>query len=200
MKHCIIRHLQDRTIVMTCHQIHFLRHADSVVSLRGGTVDEVGTFKELMAADGSFAAMMQEYGSGGDGGSVGMESMSDASDDDDESNASSVPVANLKGQEQAGALISDEERAEGSVDADVYKYYLREFTGMLFLVVASSFFFGQGSKVATDWWLGRWSSRDLSVVVFGDTSTMSDLALLDYYIMVWVCFSLLQVVMQVRIR
>ena len=205
MRHCILKYLKGRTIVMTCHQLHFLQHADTIVSLRGGTVDEYGTFDDLMAQDGSFAAMMREYGSTSNGegaGLTGVWSDGHTSDDDDDesrgaSHDSSIPVANLKGKGQDGVLMSAEERAEGRVDSDVYKYYLREFTGCLFLIVGCSFCFGQGSKVLTDWWLGRWSSRDLSVVVLGDPASMRDIELLDYYIAVWACFSLLQVVMQI---
>lgn len=200
MKHCILKYLKGRTIVMTCHQLHFLQHADTIVSLRGGTVDEHGTYDDLMAQDGGFAAMMREYGSTSSGDGAGLTEVS-SDDDDDESRAasdgSSIPVANLKGQGQDGVLMSEEERAEGRVDSGVYKYYLREFTGCLFLIVGCSFCFGQGSKVLTDWWLGRWSSRDLSVVVFGDPSSMGDIELLDYYIALWAIFSLLQVVMQI---
>lgn len=194
---------------MTCHQLHFLRHADMVVSLQHGTIVECGTFDDLIAQDGSFAAMMRDYGTSGNGNDEGSGVLSDVhtsddddyDDDDDESRAgsdeSSLPLANLKGQGQDGVLMTEEERAEGRVDLDVYKYYLREFTGWLFVIVGSSFCFGQGSKVLTDWWLGRWSSRDLTVVVFGDPSSMEDIELLDYYIAVWACFSLLQVVTQI---
>ena len=208
MVECILSHLkgQGRTIVMTCHQLHFLRHADQLISLRDGTMDEVGTFEALMGADRGFAVTMREYG--GDA----VEESSDEEDSpsdrpnagglDEESEVESVPVeamatSNLKGQGQEGTLITKEEREEGKVDTDVYMFYLREFTGLLFVVVAGSFFFGQGSKVLTDWWLGRWSSRDLSVVLFGDTSQMSDIQLLDYFVAFWACFSLLQVVMQI---
>ena len=31
MRRCILDYLKGRTIVMTCHQLHFLRHADTVV-------------------------------------------------------------------------------------------------------------------------------------------------------------------------
>ena len=236
MRECILKHLKGRTIVMTCHQLHFLRHADQLISLREGTVDEAGTFERLMAAGGGFAATMREHG--GDAVEDSSDEEEDVSrpngggseEDSEADTTDSIEPSNLKGQARfssfsaifnrkmqklplfscilirnegkngqghEGTLITKEERAEGHVDSEVYVFYLREFTGLLFVVVAGSFFFGQGSKVLTDWWLGRWSSRDLSVVLFGDTSTMTDIELLDYFVAFWACFSLLQVVMQI---
>jgi len=104
---------------MTCHQLHFLRHADQLISLREGTVDEAGTFERLMAAGGGFAATMREHGgdavedssdeeedvSRPNGGGSDEDSEADTTD----SNARRMLVepSNLKGQARFSLFFCD---------------------------------------------------------------------------------------------
>jgi hypothetical protein len=94
------------------------------------------------------------------------------------------------GQGLDGQLTKPEERAEGAVRADVYRFYLVRFGAVPFLAVVAAFCGGQGGKVGTDWWLGRWSEGDGSVVLFAG---LGGRGLLGYYLGVWIALSGLQV-------
>ena len=61
---------RDRTVVMVTHRLQSVVNADRIVVMRGGIVDEIGTFDELIEADGSFASMwrkQQGFSISGDG-------------------------------------------------------------------------------------------------------------------------------------
>ena len=49
------------TVIMPCHQLHFLHHADLIVTLQDSTVQEQGTFDELMCGGGEFASLMARH-------------------------------------------------------------------------------------------------------------------------------------------
>lgn len=52
--------LADKTVVLATNQLQFVSMADLVVVMRGGSAVEVGSYAELMAAGGVFAALMKE--------------------------------------------------------------------------------------------------------------------------------------------
>lgn len=47
-------------MVLATNQLQFVSMADVVVVMRGGTAVEVGSYPELLAAGGVFAALMKE--------------------------------------------------------------------------------------------------------------------------------------------
>lgn len=47
-------------MVLATNQLQFVSMADLVVVMRGGTAVEVGTYPDLIAAGGVFAALMKE--------------------------------------------------------------------------------------------------------------------------------------------
>ena len=85
----IISWLKEKTVLMPCHQLHFLHHADYIVALEDSTIREQGTFSDLMSAGGDFARLMQrhaadpepsgdqEEGEASDGPSPGMLELSE---------------------------------------------------------------------------------------------------------------------------
>ncbi|KAF6252635.1 hypothetical protein COO60DRAFT_504509 [Scenedesmus sp. NREL 46B-D3] len=54
------RGLAGKTVVLATNQLQFVSLADLVVVMRGGTAVEVGSYSELLAAGGAFAALMKE--------------------------------------------------------------------------------------------------------------------------------------------
>ena len=52
--------MADKTVVLATNQLQFVSMADVVVVMRGGTAVEVGSYPELLAAGGVFAALMKE--------------------------------------------------------------------------------------------------------------------------------------------
>jgi hypothetical protein len=52
--------LAGKTVVLATNQLQFVSMADVVVVMRGGTAVEVGSYADLLAAGGVFAALMKE--------------------------------------------------------------------------------------------------------------------------------------------
>lgn len=65
------------------------------------------------------------------------------------------------GDKESGALVQVEERMTGGVEWSVYfKYFLKAgvFYNIWLLLLLC---LGQGSRMASDWWVGAWSSNQL---------------------------------------
>lgn len=59
---CVMNELKGRTRVIATHQLHVLPDADYIICMQNGVIAEEGTFKELMANNGDFCALMEQYG------------------------------------------------------------------------------------------------------------------------------------------
>ena len=53
---------QGKTVIFVTHALHFLSYCDYIYTLRDGRLTEQGTFQELVAANGEFARLHNEYG------------------------------------------------------------------------------------------------------------------------------------------
>ena len=116
----ILTWLEDKTVVMPCHQLHFLHHADLIVCLDGMTIREQGSFSDLMSSGGTFAALMKTQGATG-----GKDPDSPPSEDEfgltprpDVQSDADVLVS-LKGTGKAGGLMQDEDRQKGKISKEV---------------------------------------------------------------------------------
>ncbi|KAG0195603.1 hypothetical protein BGX31_006025, partial [Mortierella sp. GBA43] len=59
---CLLTELKGRTRVIATHQLHVLPDTDYIICMKDGKISEEGTFKDLMAKDGDFCALMAQYG------------------------------------------------------------------------------------------------------------------------------------------
>ncbi|KAF9578866.1 hypothetical protein BGW38_005130, partial [Lunasporangiospora selenospora] len=59
---CIMTELRERTRVIATQQLHVLPDVDYVIYMQNGKIAEEGTYKELIAKDGQFCALMAQYG------------------------------------------------------------------------------------------------------------------------------------------
>jgi ATP-binding cassette subfamily C (CFTR/MRP) protein 1 len=58
---CMCHTLHGRTRVLVTHQLQYLSHCDQIIVLRDGAVVEDGTYQELMARRGQFAALIDKF-------------------------------------------------------------------------------------------------------------------------------------------
>ncbi|KAI9596789.1 P-loop containing nucleoside triphosphate hydrolase protein [Syncephalis fuscata] len=61
--HCIAGLLSDKTRILVTHQLHYLHRTDHILFMVDGEVAEQGDYNTLMANNGAFAQLMNEYGS-----------------------------------------------------------------------------------------------------------------------------------------
>jgi ABC-type multidrug transport system ATPase subunit len=63
MDHVILGRLKGKTIVLPCHALSFLSHADWIISLEKGRIREQGTYRGLLEKGGDFTDLMAEHAS-----------------------------------------------------------------------------------------------------------------------------------------
>jgi ABC-type multidrug transport system ATPase subunit len=99
----------DLLVQLVTHALHFLPEVDYIIVLADGRIAERGTYAELMADNGTFSALVRDFG-----GSVGTEDEEKKETVDDEESEEKRPEATAKGKQM---LMQQEERATGSVPA-----------------------------------------------------------------------------------
>jgi ATP-binding cassette, subfamily C (CFTR/MRP), member 1 len=114
---CLQQALASKTRLLVTHQLHFLRHVDHIVCIDQGRISEQGTFDELMAANGTFAQLMSEYGG--------------AHDQPADDVVHPAPPAHHDIVEKGGTdrLMTKEERVTGSVKNRVLLAYAKAAGG-----------------------------------------------------------------------
>ncbi|KAG0351394.1 hypothetical protein BGZ54_003269 [Gamsiella multidivaricata] len=171
-KNCIMGALQGKTRVLVTHQLHVLPQVDYVICMKDGEIVERGTFNELMANAGEFSSLMKAHG--------GIEDIEpDLEEAVDEQSVDPAITAGAEKALEGGSgekkdvgekekdakdakpkgLMSQEERATGSVSGSIYMDYVNAAGGMyllpllLFLLIIT-----QVAKVGTDLWLSWWTA------------------------------------------
>lgn len=139
-KNCIMGALQGKTRILVTHQLHVLPQVDYVICMKDGEIVERGTFHELMGNEGEFSNLMKAHGGieeeqaeeeeeeEKEEEAAGTEQKENIVEEKTESkNEKDTPGGKPKG------LMSQEERATGSVDGKIYKDYV-EAAGGTFLI------------------------------------------------------------------
>ena len=170
--HVILGMLKGKTIVLPCHALSFLSHADWIISLADGHIVEQGTYRGLLNAGNDFTKLMQEHAS----------VSSDTQDEKHDTAKKAEKTAETKhkgegkkdeeigGQGKSGKLMDVEERAKGTVEKGVFMYYIAQIGKMLVMVVIALYILGAFVRVFRDWWMSRWAVRDLGLVIGYDSS------------------------------
>ncbi|KAF9169153.1 hypothetical protein BGX21_010914 [Mortierella sp. AD011] len=168
-KNCIAGALQGKTRVLVTHQLHVLPQVDYVICMKDGEIVERGTFQELMANEGEFSSLMKAHGGIDD--EAEKEEIEEAEDEHNGNTAVSEKAAEAGSDEKKAdsaekkgkpkGLMSQEERATGSVDGKIYLDYVRAAGGMYLIpLLLSLLIITQVAKVGNDLWLSWWTSDD----------------------------------------
>ena len=99
-------------MIFVTHALHFLSHCDYIYTLRDGRLTEQGTFQELIAANGEFARLDNEYG-GNDSQPTEKPQATTAVVEDVKSKSASKHAGGTGKLE--GKLIVKEQRTTGSI-------------------------------------------------------------------------------------
>ncbi|KAG0326603.1 hypothetical protein BGZ99_009350 [Dissophora globulifera] len=183
---CMLTELKGRTRIIATHQLHVLPDTDYVICMKGGKIAEEGTFKDLMAKNGDFCALMEQYG-----GIQAEEEVEEEVNFDSIKPDSSRPAVRSKSFSGKSAhlaspitekrdiyedkddserrtslevegkapqkLMSQEERETGAVKGNVYGGYLKA-SGWHFWAITYGFFvLQQAANVLGNQWMSWWS-------------------------------------------
>ncbi|KAF8318754.1 ABC protein [Clavulina sp. PMI_390] len=154
---------RGKTVILVTHALHFLHQVDYVYHISDGRIQEEGTFESLVALNGGFAALVQEFASfrGGDNAKEENKEPSSSVTEVHASadNSKQSGAAEGTGKEE-GILIKKEVRKTGSISSAVYRSYMRAGGGMaMLLLTVSSAVLMQAATVLTSYWLVWWEGE-----------------------------------------
>ncbi|KAF9090660.1 hypothetical protein BGX29_011350 [Mortierella sp. GBA35] len=207
---CVLTELKGRTRIIATHQLHVLPDVDYVICLKNGRIAEEGPYKDLIAQEGEFCALMAQYGG------VQTEEDEEVNFDDIqpdmaethdgtefapqgevtstgaqkgkaeiyEKEADAAERKSLAENKEEGAqkLMSEEERESGAVKGNVYGGYLKASGMHLWAITFGLFALQQLANVMGTQWVSWWSEDR-----FGYTRTL--------YIGAYLGFALSQLVL-----
>ena len=170
---CITGPLMDnRTCILVSHNIALtLRNAEQVIMLENGRVTQQGNPLTLLH-DGALgedelvkSSILSRHNS-----SVNLASKSTSAlngltplTKTNKENTKKDPTDDERAK--TGKLVEEESKSEGSVDMEVYKWYMNVFGGfkVLFLL-ASLFLIAQAVYISQSWWVRDWVSENSNPV------------------------------------
>ncbi|KAF9961648.1 hypothetical protein BGZ70_008234 [Mortierella alpina] len=171
-KNCIMGALQGKTRVLVTHQLHVLPQVDYVICMKDGEIIERGTFQELMENQGEFSSLMKAHGGIEENDTDFEEPLDDPALDPTAAEAEKSLESGATEEKKEGAdkkdepagkakgLMSQEERATGSVDGSIYKSYVEAAGGKYLIpLMIALLVLTQVAKVGNDLWLSYWTSK-----------------------------------------
>ncbi|KAH6879600.1 cadmium ion transporter [Coprinopsis sp. MPI-PUGE-AT-0042] len=150
--------LASRTRVLVTHSLHVLPKMDYIYVLENGVIAEQGTYKELLANGKAFSRLIDDYG------------RADSQRQDGKGTRLVPTTDGLKADSSSEGLDADakdvlmqlEERSTGAVTWDTYKTYIRYAGGLTWApFLGGLLILGQALSVATNLWLGFWTSGEV---------------------------------------
>ncbi|KAG0325322.1 Multidrug resistance-associated protein 1 [Dissophora globulifera] len=165
--------LKGKARLLITHGVHHLSEADQIVVIRDGSIDEVGSFTELMTAQGSFQQLVEEYTI--DQKKAGEETDAKTSHFVDDSATVSEAFESATQRKDVAAtathdaivkeddnaeLVMQEAAAVGSVGWKVFKGYAEASTYLFTYMGVMGFVFSQVSQIGISLWLQDWASRE----------------------------------------
>ncbi|OUM60193.1 hypothetical protein PIROE2DRAFT_54778 [Piromyces sp. E2] len=171
-ENCICGALAKKTRVLVTHQLHLLPKVDSVIVMKNGRIEEQGEYKELMQRNGELTKLMKAYGDPEDDNLSepnGMQSNLNIFDttthNTENDNKNEKETEKEEGNKKATkGIISDEERATGSVKWKIYAAYIKAGGGYIigiFVLLLVGFI--QLTKIGSDMWLVYWTEDLLNM-------------------------------------
>jgi len=183
---CICGALANKTRVLVTHHLHILPKVDYIVVMKNGRIVEQGEYKDLMQRNGELSRLMNVYGDTDSEGSIDKVSMEEEVGEDHSSSSGSASTfdiynANKKRSNEEDnrieeennmdekkkatqGIITEEERATGSVKWKIYSSYIKagggKIIGIFVLLLVGLI---QFTKVGSDMWLVYWTENTLGM-------------------------------------
>ncbi|KAG0377306.1 hypothetical protein BGX24_006350 [Mortierella sp. AD032] len=180
---CVLTELKGRTRIIATHQLHVLPDVDYVICLTNGRIVEEGAYKDLIAQEGEFCALMSQYG-----GVQAAETVEDVNFDDIQPDKAEIKDEKTVPESQKGKaeiydnetdatqrkslekksedpqkLMSEEERESGAVKGNVYGGYLKASGVHLWVITFALFALQQLANIMGTQWVSWWSEDKFSL-------------------------------------
>nr|QJQ50001.1 ABC transporter family C protein ABCC2 [Ostrinia furnacalis] len=185
---CIRGLLRERTCLLVTHQVHYLRDADQIIVLNEGSVENMGTYDELVKSATDFSLLLTEM----------KDDDEDAADPQGKKRPSmkrgiSVKSMTDDSEYEKEQVLGAEERAKGNLEWSVVWAYLRSVQSWTILLLALlTLTVTQAAATFTDYWLSIWTNavedyvQDLPEDQEPDPGLNTDLTLLTNGQYLWV--------------
>eukprot|EP01100_Stratorugosa_tubuloviscum_P002782 TRINITY_DN165_c0_g2_i1.p1 TRINITY_DN165_c0_g2~~TRINITY_DN165_c0_g2_i1.p1 ORF type:complete len:1466 (-),score=614.85 TRINITY_DN165_c0_g2_i1:64-4461(-) len=149
--------LRNKVRLFVTNGIQFLSRCDNIITMKDGSIAEIGSFEELMRRQGNLYNMISEFGK-----EVGLPSEEEntLSQSKKSRTRTKKPAPKPKEANEKAKLIAKEEQRAGAVDNEVYKSYISSIGLWSIVFLISLYVLGQLSQVGTSLWLSYWSEQN----------------------------------------
>jgi ABC-type multidrug transport system fused ATPase/permease subunit len=158
VKKAILGQLANRTVILVSHAVSLvLPKSDLVILIKHGEVVAQGSPEKIMKTNDSF---LQEVVLTNEEHDVEVPTIED-----------STPVTSTMGTN----LVTEEEKASGSVKVGLYWFYLVASGGLtLIFFYFLTYVLTTGAKISNDWWLKYWTDHGHADEISLGESSMRD--------------------------
>ncbi|XP_059049333.1 ATP-binding cassette sub-family C member 4-like [Achroia grisella] len=157
---CIKGYLRGKTVVLVTHQLHYLKAADYLVILNDGTIENMGTYDELVKSEKEFSFLLSSLQEGESDKEV--ENVSSDKSVKRVSMNRSVSIKSEKDNPNAEKeqKLAAEERASGNLKWEVVSSYLKSVDSwfMVFLAMVT-LTITQATATTVDYWISFWTNN-----------------------------------------
>eukprot|EP01052_Picozoa_sp_SAG31_P005286 SAG31_NODE_230_length_19771_cov_90.041739_4_plen_388_part_00 len=187
---CILGLLKNKTVLLPCHAVSFLKHTDHIISLADNRILEQGSYKALLATGGDFADLMQKHAkvTADEDEEIALpetsttdEAKTEAATEVSAHTAKDKNSQNKRREDGDGKIVKAEARDKGGVKSAVYAFYAHQVGVRSVFFVLFCFISAQATQVFSDWWMSRWSVQDMNLVP-GDPEAWSTVQIMAWFL------------------
>ncbi|XP_075985131.1 ATP-binding cassette subfamily C member 4-like isoform X2 [Anticarsia gemmatalis] len=150
---CINGYLRNKTCILVTHQVHYLKAADFIVVLNEGSIENMGSYDELVKSGTEFSALL----SAADGEETGPEKKERPAV---MRGISKTSIKSEDDDEERVQVQEAEERATGSLKWAVIWEYLKAVQSWCIVLFALlSLLITQGAATTADYWISYWTNH-----------------------------------------
>ncbi|XP_023934406.1 ATP-binding cassette sub-family C member 4 [Bicyclus anynana] len=159
---CINEYLRGRTRILVTHQIHFLKAADFIILLKDGSVENMGTFDELVSSGKEFAQLLSSLQEGKDQDTA---SIASGKVEEKEKPALLRALSTKSGADEdtrqfEAQKMAAEEKQSGNLRWEVIYSYFSAGGNIYFILFTMFLILGAAAAGSSaDFWISFWTNE-----------------------------------------